>query len=146
VDSKVNEGSRFSFLVPLALSLEEDARSPLMSSGRSDQSPYHSIRTRTSSHSSEIESLVEALTSNHLSSVSGRSSPQAGRKDAIMSSPHHGSTPGTMEVRPVKIDSYELDIAMTRRLLPLKSIVQPQAPAADHAADLTKLRILIVEV
>jgi hypothetical protein len=90
-----------------------------------------------------------------MSSVSGDSSPQAGRtsvENLTMPAPsHHGSAsevPRSQQpVRPVKVDNYDLDVAMTRRFPPSKSI-QPQAPHpdADNVADITKLRVLIVEV
>lgn len=158
VDSKVNEGSRFSFLIPLALSMEEDTRSALTSSSRSYQSLHGSIpkHTQRPSQSSEIESLVEALTSNYMSNVSGNSSPQDGNKSVEdVTTPRRGSAPGALEapgyqqhVRPVKVDNHDLDIAMMKQLSPSKSVWKPQAAHSrvDNDTDPTKLRVLVVEV
>lgn len=157
VDSKVNEGSRFSFLIPLALSMEEDTRSALTSSSRSYQSLHGSIpkHTQRPSQSSEIESLVEALTSNYMSNVSGNSSPQDGNKSVEdVTTPRRGSAPGALEapgyqqhVRPVKVDNHDLDIAMMKQLSPSKSVWKPQAAHSrvDNDTDPTKLRVLVVE-
>jgi hypothetical protein len=151
VESKADEGSRFSFLIPLALSIEGNARYD----HRSDHSPRGSIRIRTRSPSqrSEIDSLVEVVTSNHMS-MSGNSSPRSPRKliedKAAPPPPRRSSGPGSLEalgsqipVRPIKFDSHELDI-----ITPLKSLVAPATShfGVDNAANPIKLRVLVVEV
>src|ERR1700733_9220758 len=82
VESEVDEGSRFSFLIPLALPVEDNTKPTFPSSGHSEKSLDGSIavRPRRSSQSSEIECLVEALTSNHIFDSSNTPSPRVGRK------------------------------------------------------------------
>ena len=154
VDSKVNEGSRFSFLIPLALPLEVDIKSALLSFGRPDNSPSESIRipTRRSSQSSEIDGLVEALTFNHMSGVSGNSSPKDGSRNfiedvtGIFKLPlRRGSSPAVSEdhLSHTGANKDDPDTTITRRLQPPMSLMQP---LVSHDVDATKLRILIVEV
>jgi hypothetical protein len=77
VDSKVGEGSRFSFLIPFALSQgEETSRSPSLSlynrsrtSSTRNSAKTGSTQTgsaKTGSASSEIDMFVEAISSSHL--------------------------------------------------------------------------------
>jgi len=60
VESKVNEGSRFSFLIPFAVVGETDSRSC--------GSSRVGLGSRRSSSGSDIDDLVEALASDHMSS------------------------------------------------------------------------------
>ena len=66
VDSKVNAGSRFSFLIPLALMLDgsEVAQSPACSTGSQARSRPASVHC---SRASEIDGLVETLAISHMS-------------------------------------------------------------------------------
>jgi len=61
VESKVNEGSRFSFLIPFALAGETDSRSCSTSS-------RIGLGSRKSGSGSDIDDFVEALASDHMSS------------------------------------------------------------------------------
>ena len=61
VESKVNEGSRFSFLIPFAIAGEIDSTSCSTSS-------RVGVGSRKSSSGSDIDDLVEALASDHMSS------------------------------------------------------------------------------
>jgi hypothetical protein len=61
VESKVGEGSRFSFLIPFAVAGEVGSRSCSTSS-------RVGLGSRGSSSGSDIDNLVEALTSDHMSS------------------------------------------------------------------------------
>ena len=157
VESEVDEGSRFSFLIPLALPIEDGARSTLPSSGHTENSLGGSIamRSRKSSQSSEFECVVEALTSNHMFDSPDTSSPRFGRnllKDTAAHLPlRSGSAPGTLELSesqqplgPVKSDN-DLNIPTTKRIIPP---IQPPGPShdVDNSTDPHTLRILIVEV
>ncbi|KAF7346045.1 ATP-binding cassette transporter [Mycena sanguinolenta] len=125
VDSKVNEGSRFSFLIPLALS--EDGDGLVMSSGSSKESSFKSLRIRSRNQSldsstGEIDSLVEALSSDHMAAPSPSGTREHRRTRS--SSPNESVTgvvgqtvaPGVWGVsdsstplRPVKLDRFGLD-------------------------------------
>lgn len=61
IESKVNEGSRFSFLTPFAIAGEVD-------SGSRSASSHVCYGSGRSSSGSDIDDLVEALASNHMSS------------------------------------------------------------------------------
>ncbi|KAJ7505555.1 hypothetical protein B0H11DRAFT_1796399 [Mycena galericulata] len=121
VESKVGEGSRFSFLIPLALSAD-GGEGLVMSSPAtsSNNSSLKSLRTRSrkaSIESSEgIDSFVEALSASHMVSTSPHESYH---KRTRSSSPTDGpfplSTPGvfgvadsSMPLRPVKVDGYNV--------------------------------------
>ncbi|KAF9011494.1 hypothetical protein BDZ89DRAFT_1225510 [Hymenopellis radicata] len=158
VDSKVTEGSRFSFLIPLSL-LGEGSEISSSSSRRSSTSSLR-IRSRAPSINAgnEIDSLVEALSSNHMSSTSsqapeerkrGGSSPLLSNKRSAGS---FGVTDSNIPIRPVKVDQYELDAPASR-----PTPVFPRTTSFTSQATLTattarpifsrskNLRILIVE-
>ncbi|RDB17975.1 Cyanobacterial phytochrome B [Hypsizygus marmoreus] len=156
VDSKVDEGSRFSFLIPLALSTERTMSPESISSSRgSDRSPaasYRGTQRRGSSHSVEIENLVEVLS---LYGSSPRSYSRSFDDREHGSHSRRSTGAGSVEVvgsqvsvRPVKIDGFDLDSMRSRRPHPhLKSplnhpTVKPSPPPpTEHMS----LRILIVE-
>ncbi len=122
VDSKVMEGSRFSFLIPLSL-LGEGSE---MSSSSSKQSSTSSLRIRSRAPSinagNEIDSLVEALASNHMSSTSSPAPAEREGSSPLLSSKKSagsfGVTDSNIPIRPVKVDQYELD-AQTSRPTPV---------------------------
>ncbi|KAL1712701.1 phytochrome-like protein [Schizophyllum commune] len=110
VDSQVNEGSRFSFLIPLGLQGDGNSTSSAVSSQSSASSSLDKIdrrRSRAMSHtsaSSKIDSLVEALSSSHMH-------PQVTTPEA-----QKELQPGTVDIpgsatplRPVRIDQFDLD-------------------------------------
>ncbi|KAI0056404.1 hypothetical protein BV25DRAFT_1814088 [Artomyces pyxidatus] len=151
VDSKVDQGSRFSFLIPFALWSENDRTlfSPSPSS-----SGDRAIRTRTSSYGSgssrEVDSLVDAL-----SNTLGTPGPAL---DHMSSSPK--STPGVITVqgasaplRPVKMDEFDMDSRVHRSsagISPptLERSVTEVPRNMKFSADVVnrgKLRVLIVE-
>ncbi|KAK0201594.1 hypothetical protein DFS33DRAFT_1348574 [Desarmillaria ectypa] len=116
VDSRVEQGSRFSFLIPL--SFYTGKANPLSSSSRASSSDSLRIRSRPPSINSgnEIDSLVEAISSNHMGpkSSSQKSSPslEDERKiDGFSNIPSRKQSEGTFEVvgsqvpvRPIKMD------------------------------------------
>ncbi|PCH40363.1 hypothetical protein WOLCODRAFT_98767 [Wolfiporia cocos MD-104 SS10] len=63
VDSKINEGSRFSFLIPFATAAEGATNS---SEASTRSSRFQSRDTSQGTRSGEIDNLVEALTSHHM--------------------------------------------------------------------------------
>ena len=148
MDSKVNEGSRFSFLVPLALPLEGVQGLP-MSLGTPDNSSSGSIcvRNRRSSQSSEINSLVEAL---NMAPISGNSSPKDVPRpfDSVLPLLHDSPSAIFDEHWPhARTDEYDVHVTITRQLQSPDSMIQPPVSHANiNDVDATKLRILIVEV
>ncbi|KAF7299237.1 ATP-binding cassette transporter [Mycena indigotica] len=129
VESKVNEGSRFSFLIPLSLSADGDGlmkprTPPRTSSNNSSKSLQVRSRQGSLDSSGEIDSLVEALASNHMLSPSptGSSSHRRTRSSSPESlplvPPHNNLRPGIFGVsdsstplRPIKVDGFTLDTA-----------------------------------
>jgi len=123
VDSKVGEGSQFSFLIPLSLSVEV-ARSACSSRSSSSSRPAHlskpgsrsgSIFIGTVEH--DIENLVQALTSNHMTSSRESLHDTLDESKSIELPPHPPATrqpsAGRVEVadasvpiRPVNVDEY----------------------------------------
>jgi hypothetical protein len=85
VESKVNEGSRFSFLIPFAVAGGVDSRSCSTSSRIGLGS------RKSSSGSDSIDDLVEALASDHMSSP-GRS------LNNVPSQVSHAHTSGSLEI------------------------------------------------
>ncbi|KAJ7366589.1 hypothetical protein DFH08DRAFT_678657 [Mycena albidolilacea] len=180
VESKVDEGSRFSFLIPLALS--EDGEELIMTSpagsSKNSTSSMKSLQVRSRKQSLEsstgdIDSLVEALSSNHMS---GPSPPGSYHRRTRSSSPNElprgqsvipgvfGVSDSSTPLRPVKIEGFGLDTPAIppngedlkkspfgieespdiSELLPL-----PPTPAVECPPELntdsSKLRVLIVE-
>ncbi|KAF9013357.1 hypothetical protein BDQ17DRAFT_1386916 [Cyathus striatus] len=62
VDSKVDEGSRFSFLIPLSLSMEPESERPATPGSQHSSTRSGSMK----SIRSEIDELVEALSADHM--------------------------------------------------------------------------------
>lgn len=164
VDSKVDEGSRFSFLLPFPLSINPGERSfsapsPLSSASRERAS------SRGSGSSREVDSLVDALASSL-----GGGGPATNRLASSSSSEMPPSAPGTfavrdsgMPVRPVKVDEFEIDDkkmkmeSMTRSSTYVKeppSLLKTanqldgvsKAAAVGESSKSERLRVLIVEV
>lgn len=185
VDSKDKQGSRFSFLIPLALPPSGvEGRATALS--RSPVSSNHSslrLRSRTSSieTGTNIDSLVEALASDHMAPDGSRSAADSARSSPSPSPSNQqrtieqppplqrlaggGNIPGIFDVvdsntpvRPVKVDNYEVDTAMTMkhpefgntvptRRSPPRPYKPPQLPiVSTNGDDPGKLRVLIVEV
>ncbi|OBZ71696.1 Histidine protein kinase 1 [Grifola frondosa] len=149
VDSKLNEGSRFSFLLPFSTDANGTCHSPTpTSSSRSSL-----LRSRANSHGSrgsELNNLVEALSSNHMGNNQAIGGSSRSRSDAAhtTNSPEGKvDIPGSCApIRPVKVDEFDLDPPISKkparsRALPGKRSLGPN-PTDLHAA---KLRILIVE-
>lgn len=104
VDSVVGDGSRFSFLIPLSLCEKEGQEDPgndsVSDSGDSSKVSLHSSMR---SGGSEIDELVEALSSSPLaSSVPGGTSETGGTES------FRGSylLPSSHPIRPVKVDPF----------------------------------------
>lgn len=155
VDSKVNEGSQFSFLIPLSLSSE--AGSELSLSPRSSHRTSIRLRSRASSTgSSEIDSLVEALASNHMISQTNSTSA-GGSLEAIEVTPAptlpiigvFPVTDSNVPVRPIKVDDFHSDRDYPSAKDPPQRILPSYPPNlnADRSnLGSAKLRILLVEV
>lgn len=165
VNSKVDEGSSFSFLIPLALTVEDE---PFVQRSGSSQESGNSTSLRPAIHAQsisnlsgdQIESLVEALASNHMSSGSVESSPRSSYtslEDVTTSSTPvnripfgtFGVTGSQVSVRPVKIDNFGLDLSTQRRHSSSgrNSALEPTRRTPKYASpESAKLRVLIVEV
>lgn len=158
VDSRPGSGSRFSFLVPFQLA--QDITLPTSTS--SGLSVPGQVRARTtSSGSSELESIVEALSADHMNA-----SPHSSTPSSTVHSPRpprHPPSGGKFDVfgsrypvRSIKLDGSELDIAITRSTpatevdnresyVPPSASISSQASKAFSGPLETKLRVLIVE-
>jgi len=124
VDSKVGEGSQFSFLIPLSLSVEVDRSAGSSRSSGSSRpaqpskpgSRPRSLFTGTSEH--EIENLVQALSSNHMTSSreSLRDTTNESKSIELPSQPpatrqpsagRFDVTDSSIPIRPVKVDEFD---------------------------------------
>ncbi|KAK0188256.1 phytochrome-like protein [Armillaria mellea] len=161
VDSRVEQGSRFSFLIPL--SFHTGGANTLSSSSRASSSDSLRIRSRPPSITSanEIDSLVEAISSNHKGpkSSSLKSSPSLEDQRNIDGFPNISKkrSEGTFEVvgsqvpvRPIKMDENINTPSANLRLgsVPPISAHESRAatslgPSQNYAS--SKLRVLIVE-
>ncbi|KAJ3753797.1 hypothetical protein EV360DRAFT_96883 [Lentinula raphanica] len=167
VESKVGEGSQFSFLLPLSLSVSEISDTA-SSRSRSNSSMGSSHVKATI----EIDSIVEALGRSRLSVDSQRESPTRSIEEPHSS---HKSLPGVFPVsdsqypvRPIKVTQLDVEIPLESQIskpsLNLKSItsstkhsssgnsppglgkkVDPKTPRLPVTAGKQNLRILIVE-
>jgi hypothetical protein len=153
VDSKVDEGSRFSLLIPFSLP------APGSIAPSSPSSPQIAMRSRNGSvvSGSEIDVLVTALQTNHLAGSihTSKRSSQNSLPASKVSQEAEGA--GTFEVegsgrpiRPVKIDEFEMDAALSKRANRATVRSQERAtrrmstpPDGNHH---TSLRVLVVEV
>ncbi len=158
VDSALGQGSRFSFLLPLATETSSafsgsgsaGTRVTIGSSGGSSRSSLqrslHSSLSQPNSRGSQIDNLVEALSSSHLE-TGPAPSPRKIERGSPGSTGRASSTsrvdiPGSAHpLKPVKVDEFDLDKPVVRKS---KSKVSP--PKRHRDADAPKLRILIVEV
>ena len=154
VDSALGKGSRFSFLLPLATesssAFSGSAGTGHLSITSNNSSRSRSIRSslsRENSRGSEIDNLVEALSSSHLEGASprqverGSPAPVVGRPN----SKGRMDIPGSANpIKPVKVDEFDLDKPVVRQKQS-RSKVSPNKRHSD-VAHLPKLRILIVEV
>ena len=150
VESKVDEGSRFSFLIPFAVVRGMDSTSCSTSS-------RIGIGSRKSSSGSDIDDLVEALASDHMSS----------RNRSLMnvpSQPSHADKAGSLEItdsntplHAVKIDPVVASLGHPYREAPATVVterplegnaVSTTSRSRRGAGDMTpfRLRVLIVEV
>ncbi|KAF7314265.1 ATP-binding cassette transporter [Mycena kentingensis (nom. inval.)] len=129
VESKVGEGSQFSFLIPLALATvgEELVSSSRTSSNNSAKSLQVRSRRTSLASSGELDSLVEAISSSHMISPSPTGSGGNSHKRTRSSSPepttHQLPTPSHLPpgifgvsdsntpLRPVKVDAFTIDAA-----------------------------------
>lgn len=150
VESKVNEGSRFSFLIPFAVAGEVDSTSCSTSS-------CVVVGSRKSSSGSDIDGLVEALGSDHMSSRN-RS------LISIPSQPSHTDKTGSLEIpdsntplHAVKIDPVVASLGHPHRETSatvvaegrseenaVSTITRSSGDVGDKKQSL--LRVLIVEV
>ncbi|KAK1226603.1 hypothetical protein PQX77_010419 [Marasmius sp. AFHP31] len=149
VESKVAEGSRFSFLIPLSLTVDEKAGSV---ASRSSSSFSSSLRSRVSSEKSgehEIDSLVEALSSSHMSKASSKAnskanSPSASTTALESSDPspkpasEHGSfdvTDSNVPVRAVRVGAGEVEPpGMPRPFPDSPGVSRSRSIAGGHAS------------
>lgn len=150
VESKVNEGSRFSFLIPFSVAGEPDSTSCSTSShlGRG---------SRKSSSGSDINDLVEALASDYMSS----------RSRSISSIPSQLSLAGeagslqipdsNTPLHAVKVDPVVASLGHPHREVsttapggkhPKEGVVTSPSTGNKHTSDKkpVRLRVLIVEV
>ncbi|KAF9485880.1 phytochrome-like protein [Pholiota conissans] len=147
VESTVGEGSSFSFLIPLTLSIERN----LSRHGRSSRSSGSSTSLRSGSiGEKDIDSLVEALSSSHMKlegplTVNKSRRPSAGVFEVAGSQ---------VPVRPVKIHSLDTEKPLPKQSFPISTEEGPNsrllrastppyisAEKPPHG----KLRVLIVE-
>ncbi|KAG5639428.1 hypothetical protein H0H81_002299 [Sphagnurus paluster] len=136
VDSTLNEGSRFSFLIPLALSMET-ASSPIsLSSPVSNEEapPFIHPRRKRSGNSEDFENLVEALISS-----SPCSSKASLRSLGSPKGSYAGMSPDTAKDTSEPSTSSEANVSRRSPLL------NNPPPGEQQAAQRQKLRILIVE-
>ncbi|THH14899.1 hypothetical protein EW146_g5499 [Bondarzewia mesenterica] len=147
VDSKVDQGSRFSFLIPFTLS-DGNERTGSKSSGRSPLA-----RHRSSSHGSGSSQEVDILV-NAFSSTLGCPGPGVERRSSPESRPGMYPTTGCASpIRPIRIDEYEMYEKYSRSRTRTKSVSSPtvsQQPTVQEKhkfmqAPDGKLRVLIVE-
>ena len=165
MDSALGKGSRFSFLLPLTtegsssgrmtLSTPESSRSPLV---RSALSAAPSRANSRNSRTSEIDNLVEALSSSHMEalprSAGGPSPPRvvSAGVSPIRTSPGRVEVPSSViPIKPVKIDQFDLDppapVVTVSAVKPhRKKSTSPKQLIGNRADHGPKLRILVVEV
>ncbi|KAF9534531.1 hypothetical protein CPB83DRAFT_844387 [Crepidotus variabilis] len=150
VDSAINQGSKFSFLIPLSLPSEGQAVS-LSTSSRSSSSRASNNSRGSRSGSlfaktggeTEIEHLVQALSTSHMSGPSRRASSENVKEIEIPHSPHHEANyrppaVGVFEVagsqfpvHPVKVDGFAHP---KPRSTPFNSsVVEKAAIEKDHS-------------
>ncbi|KAJ7163265.1 hypothetical protein C8R46DRAFT_1177450 [Mycena filopes] len=175
VESKVGEGSRFSFLIPLALSADGDELVMSSPGTSSNNSSLRRSRRRSIDSGGAIDSLVEALASSHMISPSPQGSHHKRTRSSSPEAPPtimpglFGVSDSSVPIRPIRVDSFAVDAPVTpppgddesRRLsspppgaLPSVGESTPSTPTSSASAgpsspprleDSSKLRVLIVE-
>ncbi|KAJ6557231.1 hypothetical protein DFH09DRAFT_1280009 [Mycena vulgaris] len=163
VESKVGEGSRFSFLIPLALSDDGDGLVMTSPAASSHHSSLTSLRIRSRKQSADsvgdIDSLVQALSSNYMFPPS-EACHRRTRSSSPVDLPSSSTKPGvfnvpdsSMPVRPVRVDGFAVDSPATpvEPTTPAEghyefpSILETSLSEGDNPPDPSKLRVLIVE-
>lgn len=156
VDSKPEEGSRFSFLIPFELAAEGTEQTVSTSTTTSGKSM--STRSRTSSGSSEIDSIVEALSSDHMTNPKRTTTSTSANRTTVQ--PKQSPANGVFEVvdsrfpiRSLRVDEFDVDKPvdsaqiMTVAPTPMPTRVSPASGSSTPSStDLEKLRVLVVEV
>ncbi|KAK7464699.1 hypothetical protein VKT23_005906 [Stygiomarasmius scandens] len=153
VESKENEGSRFSFLIPLTRT-----GTPTNSSRSSSSlsSLHRSSRASLQSNpGKEIDSLVEALGSSHMDTPSNTSkSSSSSPRNSIEGPPSPSGRPGTIDVpgsniplRAVKVNEYDTNAPAvpSRPGFNLSPPIPRSRKTSQTDPDAEKLRVLIVE-
>lgn len=166
VDSRINEGSRFSFLIPFELvgdKIQGQITSPEPSS--SSVALQTRSQSRTSSGSSEIDSIVEALSHDPMKKKKRLSQPPASMPPR---QPQHPPKDGVFEVtdsrfpiRSLKVDEFDVDKAVeSAQINTVAPSPSPEIPLSSTGATRLstgpspsrvelkdeRLRVLIVEV
>ena len=152
VDSALDQGSRFSFLLPLTteMSIAGGGRLTISGQNSSNSSLVRSMRSGNSgseSRGSEIDNLVDALASSHI--------PVEDKSRMVESRPASEGgkvgIPGSARpLKPVKMDQFDLDRPVSHpkspraRISAGKSSPLVRTPSGSH--HVPKLRILVVEV
>ena len=150
IESKMNEGSRFSFLTPFGIARD-------MNSQSCNTSSRAGYRSRKSSSGSDIDDLVEALASNHMSS------PNRSLNN-VPSQVSHIDTAGSVEIpdsnaplHAVKVDPVVASLGHPHRETTTTVVVE-RRPKGDAVSvpsrknrgtndeKSVRLRVLIVEV
>jgi len=153
VDSNVNQGSTFSFLIPLSLSLETGQSSD-GNSFSSSSSPGGDLSRRmvSSTPEQDIENLVTALSSSHLS-LSPKGSSNIRLEEAMHSRPKMGSRKHSANLVDNLITESSPSSASQRiewhpksTTLSLPESTKTNAALPHDDVNSGKLRILIVEV
>ncbi|THH10468.1 hypothetical protein EW145_g1296 [Phellinidium pouzarii] len=140
VDSKPQEGSRFSFLIPFELASEDRQRS-ISPTNSTTSNRSLQTRSRTSSDSSEIDSIVEALSYDCMKKGKRRSSN--GQFEVVGS---------RFPIKSLKMDEFDVDkavesaqintVAPTPRLLRASPSSASDGPSAYRSSG-GKLRVLV---
>ena len=161
VDSNVDKGSQFSFLIPLTLCDDSTDLSQSPASSQPLSTPSHSrgIRSHNSgSGGRELDSLVGAFQPNHMGDATN-CSLNVSRPPSTQSSVGSSTIPitGSTPFRPIQTDTFEMDASNRRTSLRPGNAEPPAGPALvaePHAkpgnktasSEHPKLRVLIVEV
>ncbi|KAJ7043873.1 phytochrome-like protein [Mycena alexandri] len=169
VESKLGEGSRFSFLIPLALSADGDELVMSSPAASSNNSSLRRSRTGSMDSGGQIDSLVEAIAASHMISPSPQGS-QHRRTRSSSPEPQpltmngvFGVSDSSIPLRPIKVDGYGVDAPVTPpsgdesrkssppalEASPSLGQITPPTPGLGSPPrpldDASKLRVLIVE-
>jgi hypothetical protein len=171
VDSKVDEGSRFSFLIPFATSEAPQSLSPSSSLLARSRTSASTSSAPGSSRSirSELDSFVDALSSSHMDNTPAFSRGNNSKeKLAITPGPdkmreqrgYFDVAGSATPLRAVRMDGQDLDESVSRGFVRSSPTAEAAVPASEaqrrssagrparkeRAQAKTKLRILNVEV